>query len=62
MKKYVTFYDTSRHIFVITQRETKENQWGYIEILEGIIRKDQIFDTRDKAIASLKGSNYIEIE
>lgn len=62
MEKYVTFYDLDRGTFVITKREVKENQWGYIEISEGIIRKDQIFETKDEAINSLRGSNYIEID
>ncbi len=62
MKKYVTFYDLNRGTFVITQREVRENQWGYIEISEGIINKDQVFETKDEAIKSLRGSNYIEID
>lgn len=62
MKKYVTFYDTNMHTFVIAYRQIQENQWKKIEIKEGIIDKDQVFDTKEKAIKSLKGSNYIEID
>lgn len=62
MKKYVTFYDLNRGTFVITKRKIQENQWEKIEIKEGIIDKDQVFDTKEKAIKSLRGSNYIEID
>ncbi len=62
MEKYVTFYDLNRGTFVITQRQIKETQWNKVEISEGIISKDQVFEAKDEAIKSLKGSNYIEID
>ncbi len=59
--KYVTFYDTNKHTFIITQREVTYNQWGKCIIAEGIIQPNQVFDSKDNAIKSLRGSAYIEI-
>lgn len=62
MKKYITFYDTQKKSFVVAQRQIVYNQWNYAVISEGVINKDQVFDTKEDAIKSLKRSNYIEIK
>lgn len=59
MEKIITFYDTIKESFIITKRIVFKNEYDYIIINEGIINKNQVFDTIEEAIQSLKRSNYI---
>ena len=62
MKRYVTFYDTTKNTFILAKREIYTSKYeGFFGIKEGLIRNEQIFNTRDEAIKSLKNSNYEEV-
>lgn len=61
MKKYVTFFDLNKNCFILTLREIEGERFGLLEIKEGLIKKNQIFDKKLDAIKSLKNSNFIEI-